>query len=124
MRYGLCSTVTPIIEGTWDHLNEDVASLYTFRAKRRVRELSYESPSTRNLITRVLGMTKSKLPTTKLMKIEQVYELKLYVTHKMTHFCNSQVTLKENEACDLMRVGKIEIASSSSGLSSASANNI
>ncbi len=58
------------------------------------------------------------------MKIEQVYELKLYVTHKMTHFCNSQVTLKENEACDLMRVGKIEIASSSSGLSSASANNI
>lgn len=69
-------------------------------------------------------MTKSKLPTTKPMKIEQVYELKLYVNHKMTHICNSRVTLKENEACDLMRVGKIEIASSSSGSSSASANNI
>ncbi len=125
LRSGLCSTVTPMIEGTWDHLNEDVASLYTFRAKRRVHELTYESPSTRNqFITRVLGMTKSKLPTTKPMKIEQVYELKLYVNHKMTHICNSRVTLKENEACDLMRVGKIEIDSRSSGSSSGSANNI
>jgi hypothetical protein len=131
LRSGLCSTVTPMIEGTWDHLNEDVASLYTFRAKRRVRELTYESPSTRNqFITRVLGMAKSKSPMTKAMKIEQVYELKLHVNHKMTHICNSRVTLQENEACDLMRVGKIEIAlsssrsSSASGSSSASVNNI
>jgi hypothetical protein len=124
LRSGLCSTVIPMIQGTWDSLNEDVESPYTFRAERHVCELTYESPSTRNLITRFLGMIKSKLPTTKRMKIEQVYELKLYVNHKMTHICNSRVTLKANEACDSMRVGKIEVASSSSGSSSASANNI
>jgi alanine racemase len=69
-------------------------------------------------------MTKSKLPMTKQMQIEQVYELKLYVNHQMTHVCNSRVTLTENEKCDLIRVDKIEIALSSSGSSSASANNI
>ncbi|CAK9872616.1 unnamed protein product [Sphagnum jensenii] len=122
---GLCSTVTPMIEGTWDPLNEAVDSPYTFRASRRVCELTYESPSTRNqFITGILGMTKPKLPMTKRMQIEQVYELNLLVNHQMTHICNSQITLKENEKCDLMEVGKIEIAPSSSGSSSASANNV
>jgi hypothetical protein len=69
-------------------------------------------------------MTKSKLPMTKQMQIEQVYELKLYVNHQMTHICNSRITLKENEKCDLMEVDKIAIAPSSSGSSSASANNV
>jgi hypothetical protein len=125
LRSGLCSTVTPMIEGTWDHLNKAVNSPYTFRANRRVCELTYDSPSTRNqFITRVLGMTKSKLPMTKRMQIEQVYELKLYVNHQMTHICNSRIKLEENGKCDLMEVDKIEIAPSSSGSSSASANNI
>jgi hypothetical protein len=125
LRSGLCSTVTPMIEGTWDHLNEAVNSPYTFQANRHVCELTYESPSTRNqFITRVLGMTKSKLPMTKRMQIEQVYELKLYVNHQMTHICNSRIELKEDGKCDLMEVDKIEIAPSSSGSSSASANNI
>ncbi|CAK9219605.1 unnamed protein product [Sphagnum troendelagicum] len=125
LRSGLCSTVTPMIEGTWDSLNKDVKSLYTFRAERHVCELTYESPSRRNqFITRILGMTKSKLPMTKQMQIEQVYELKLYVNHQMTHICNSRIKLKENGKCDLMQVDKIEIAPSSSGSSSASANNV
>jgi len=125
LRSGLCSTVTPMIEGTWDSLNKDVKSPYTFRAERHVCELTYESPSTRNqFITRMLGMTKSKLPMTKQMQIEQVYELKLYVNHQMTHICNSEIELKENGKCDLMEVDKIEIAPSSSGSSSASANSV
>jgi hypothetical protein len=33
LRYGLCSTVCPIIEGTWHQLNNTVDSLYTFRAR-------------------------------------------------------------------------------------------
>jgi len=123
---GLCSTVTPTIEGTWDHLNEAVDSPYTFRASRHVCELTYEPPSTRSqFITRVLGMTKSKLPMTKRMQIEQVYELKLYVNHQMTHICNSRIELKEKGKCGLMEVDKkMEIAPSSSGSSSASANNV
>jgi len=120
---GLCSTVRPMIEGTWNVLNEDEDSPYTFQAKRHVCELTYESPSTRNhFIPRFLQMTKSKLPQKKLIK--QVCELKLLVNHNMTHICNSHVTLKENEECYLLKVGKIEIASSSSSSSSASANNI
>jgi len=125
LRSGLCSTVRPMIEGTWYVLNEDHHSPYTFRAKRHVCELTYESPSTRNqFISRFLGMTKSKLPKKKLMEIKQVYKLKLFVNHKMTHICNSQVTLEENGECDLLKVGKIEIASSLSSSSSANANNI
>jgi hypothetical protein len=122
---GLCSTVNTVIQGTWDSLNEDVESPYTFRAERHVCELTYESPSTRNQCsTGILGWTKLKSCITRRMQIEQVYELKLYVNHKMTHICNSEIQLKENEKCDLMRVDKIEIAPSSSGSSSASANNI
>jgi hypothetical protein len=70
-------------------------------------------------------MTKSKLPMTKRMQIEQVYELKLYVNHQMTHICNSRIELKEKGKCGLMEVDKkMEIAPSSSGSSSASANNV
>jgi hypothetical protein len=61
---------------------------------------------------------------TKQMQIEQVYELKLYVNHQMTHICNSQIELKEKGKCGLMEVDEMEIAPSSSGSSSASANNV
>jgi hypothetical protein len=124
LRYGLCSTVCPIIEGTWDQLNNAVASLYTFRARRNVCKLTYEPTFTRNQFhTRILGMTKSKKPKTKLMEIEQLYEVKLYVNHEMTHLCKLQ-TLRENESCDLMQVGMIERHPTISGSSSASSSDI
>jgi hypothetical protein len=124
LRYGLCSTVSPIIEGTWDQLNNAVDSLYTFRARRNVCKLIYEPTFTRNQFhTRIPGMTKSKKPKTKLMEIEQRYEVKLYVNHKMTHLCKLQ-TLRENESCDLMQVGKIERDPTISGSSSASSSDI
>jgi hypothetical protein len=124
LRYGLCSTVCPIIEGTWDQLNNAVASLYTFRARRNVCKLTYESTFTRNQFhTRILGMTKSRKPKTKLMEIEQLYEVKLYVNHEMTHLCKLQ-TLRENESCDLMHVGVIERDPIISGSSSASSSDI
>jgi hypothetical protein len=49
------------------------------------------------------------------MQIKQVYELKLYVNHQMTHICNSRFELKEDEKCVLMEVDKIERAPRSSG---------
>jgi hypothetical protein len=108
---GLCSTVTPVIEGTWDRLNKAVDSPYTFRANRHVCELTSESPSTGNqCITRGSGMTKSNVPMTKRMQIKQVYELKLLVNHQMTHICNSRIELEEGGECDLMKVFQIEIA--------------
>ncbi|CAM6056741.1 unnamed protein product [Sphagnum tenellum] len=124
LRYGLCSTVSPIIEGTWDQLNNAVASLYTFRARRNVCKLIYEPTFTRNQFhTRILGMTKSKKPKTRLMEIEQLYEVKLYVNHEMTHLCKLQ-TLRENESCDLMKVGLIERDPTISGSSSASSSDV
>ncbi len=105
LRCGLCSTVCPIIEGTWHQLNNNVVSLYTFQATRNVCKLTYEPTSTRKkLLSR---MTKSKKLKTKVTEVEQKYEVKLYVNHKMTHLCKLQ-TLGENESCDLMRVGVIQ----------------
>ncbi len=125
LRYGLCSTVCPMIQGTWHQLDNNEASLYTFQARRTVHKLTYEPTFTSNkFLSKILDMTKSKEPKTRLTEVEQLYEVKLLVNHKMTHFCKLQTVTAEIRSCGLLQLVPIERDPTFNGSSSASSSNI
>jgi hypothetical protein len=74
---GMCSTVCAKVEGTWDGLDENENSLYEFRAERDVCEL-----------TQVVRPKKKSL----MKNLLQIYEMKLYINHKMTNIFASSLT--------------------------------
>jgi hypothetical protein len=81
LNTGMCHTVSPSIDGTWDDLNDEEASEYEFQAQREVCEL------TKN----VRSKKKSQMK-----KLLQIYEMKLYINHNMTNICNlKDITLKK-----------------------------
>jgi hypothetical protein len=70
LNTGMCHTVNPSINGTWDDLNDEEANEYEFRAQREVCELTKD----------VCSKKKSQMK-----KLLQIYEMKLYINHKMTY---------------------------------------
>jgi hypothetical protein len=91
LNTGMCHTVNPSIKGTWDDLNDEEASEYEFRAEREVCELTKD----------VRSKKKSQMK-----KLLQIYEMKLYMNHKMTHIENlvDRTLTRRPDKCELVGV--------------------
>jgi hypothetical protein len=78
VQSGICSTITPAIEGTWEILNESEASPYELEAHRWFRKRCKS-----NMVsTRRRASSETEDVT---MEDDQKYNVKLYVNHAMTH---------------------------------------
>jgi hypothetical protein len=106
LNTGMCHTVNPSINGTWDDLNDEQASEYEFRAQREVCELTKD----------VRSKKKSQMK-----KLLQIYEMKLYINHKMTHIyklANKTLTGRPDK-CELVGVDTWPVIDSDGASSSA-----
>ncbi len=107
LNTGMCHTVYPSINGTWDDLNDGEASEYEFRAQREVCELTKDS----------------KKKKSQMKKLLQIYEMKLYINHKMTHIeklVGRTLKLMERpDKCELVGVDTPPVIDSDGASSSA-----
>jgi hypothetical protein len=106
LNTGMCHTVNPSINGTWDDLNDEVASEYEFRAQREVCELTKD----------VRSKKKSQMK-----KLLQIYVMKLYINHKMTHIeklVDTTLTRRPDK-CELVGVDTLPLIHSDRASSSA-----
>jgi hypothetical protein len=83
-------TVYAVINGTWDDLNDEEESKYQFQAHRKVCELTKDVHSKKHVLKELM----------------QIYEMKLYINHKMTNICNlKDITLRRRpDKSPLVRV--------------------
>jgi len=106
LNTGMCYTVNPIINGTWDDLNEEEASEYEFRAQREVCELTKD----------VRSKKKSQMK-----ELLQIYEMKLYINHKMTNIEGlfDRTLTRRPDNCELVGVDTSPVIGSHGASSSA-----
>jgi hypothetical protein len=106
LNTGMCHTVYPSINGTWDDLNDEEASEYEFRAQREVCELTKD----------VRSKKKSQMK-----KLLQIYEMKLYINHKMTHIEKlvTRTLTRRPDKCELVGVDTLPVIDSDGASSSA-----
>jgi hypothetical protein len=82
---GMCHTVYAVINGTWDVLIDETSE-YQFQAHRKVCELTK-------------GVDSKKRVLSVLKELMQIYEMKLYINHKMTNICGLEdITLRSRPA--------------------------
>jgi hypothetical protein len=103
LNTGMCHTVNPIIKGTWDDLNDEEATEYEFRAQREVCELT------------------KKKKKSQMKKLLQIYEMKLYINHKMTHIhkLGDKILTGRPDKCELVGVDTRPVIDSDGASSSA-----
>ncbi|KAH9553168.1 hypothetical protein CY35_09G105000 [Sphagnum magellanicum] len=106
LNTGMCHTVYSSISGTWDDLDDEEASEYEFRAQREVCELTKDARSKKKSLMR---------------KLLQIYEMKLYINHKMTHIeklVDTTLTRRPDK-CELVGVDTQPVIDSDGASSSA-----
>jgi hypothetical protein len=106
LNTGMCHTVYSSINGTWDDLDDEEASEYKFRAQREVCELTKH------------GWSKKKSLMKKLL---QIYEMKLYINHKMTNIEQlfDRTLTRRPENCELVGIDTLPVIGSHGASSSA-----
>ncbi|CAM6036353.1 unnamed protein product [Sphagnum compactum] len=106
LNTGMCHTVYSRINGTWDDLDDEEASEYEFRAQREVCELTKD----------VRSKKKSQMK-----KLLQIYKMKLYINHKMTHIHNlvDRTLTSRPDNCELVGVDTWPVIGSHGASSSA-----
>jgi hypothetical protein len=106
LNTGMCHTVYSSINGTWDDLNDEEASEYEFRAQREVCELTKDTWSKKKSLMK---------------KLLQIYEMKLYINHKMTNIEQlfDRTLTRRPDNCELVGVDTPPVIGSHGASSSA-----
>ena len=97
MVSGLCSTISPTVQGTWHQLNMSEASPYAFHSSRTFYEIV---------------ASKKKVLLKDCKRFEQTYDLKLYINHAMTHIYEyigkRNILAGQGKSCHLLDVGSVQ----------------
>ncbi len=106
LNTGMCHTVYSSINGTWDDLDDEEASEYEFRAQREVCELTKDTWSKKKSLMK---------------KLLQIYEMKLYINHKMTNIeqLSDRILTRRPDNCELVGVDTWPVIGSHGASSSA-----